>query len=118
MVIGQVQGLFLGSSVVFCLIGIEGGVESDAGVVNARVFLLDGIEGSKDFVVQVGGGQFGGIVFILIARRVFIRAFVLVLFLDCIALENCMGQRYRGESYVFASLRASCCVRSVWQSPR
>jgi hypothetical protein len=56
MVIGQVQGLLLVGSVVFRLIGIEGGVESDVGVVNARVLFLDGIEGSEDLVVQIGGG--------------------------------------------------------------
>lgn len=70
------------------MLGIEWSVESDAGVVYARILLLDCIESSKDFVVQVGSGQFGGIVFLLIAGRLFVRVFVLVLFLDCITLVS------------------------------
>jgi hypothetical protein len=70
------------------LLGIEWSIESDVGVVYARVLLLDSIEGSKDFVVQIGSGQFGGIVFLLIARRLFVRVFVLVLFLDCIMVVS------------------------------
>ena len=50
------------------LLSIEWSVESDIGIVNARVLLLDSIEGGKDLVVQVGSSQFGGIVFILIGR--------------------------------------------------
>jgi hypothetical protein len=88
MVVGQVQRLFLLGRVVVLLLGLERSVESDVWVVYARVLLLDGIEGSKDFVVQIGGGQFGGIVFLLIARRLFVRVFVLVLFLDCMVLVS------------------------------
>jgi hypothetical protein len=70
------------------LIGLEWGVESDVGIVDAGILFLDGIEGSKDLVVQVGGGQFGGIVFVLVGRGFFVRLFILVLFLDYIVLEG------------------------------
>ena len=68
MVVGQVQGLLLLGSGIVLLLSIEWSVESDIGIVNARVLLLDSIEGGKDLVVQVGSSQFGGIVFILIGR--------------------------------------------------
>jgi len=68
MVIGQIQGLFFLGSGIVLLLSIEWSVESNVGVVDARVLLLDSIEGSKNFVVQVGGGQFSCIVFLLVGR--------------------------------------------------
>jgi len=56
MVVGQVQWLLLLGSGIVLLLGIEWSVESDVGVVNSWIFLLDGIEGSKDFVVQISSG--------------------------------------------------------------
>jgi len=56
MVVGQIQWLLLLGSGIVLLFGIEWSVESDVGVVNSRILLLDGIEGSKDFVIQISSG--------------------------------------------------------------
>jgi hypothetical protein len=54
MVVCQVQRLFLLGTIIIGLVGFERSVKGDLGVVNTRILLLDCVEGSKDFVVQVG----------------------------------------------------------------
>lgn len=56
MVVCQVQRLFLLGTIIIGLVGFERSVKGDLGVVNTRILLLDCVEGSKDFVVQVGSG--------------------------------------------------------------
>jgi len=56
MVVCQVQRLFLLGTIIIGLVGFERSVKGDLGVVDTRILLLDCVEGSKDFVVQVGSG--------------------------------------------------------------